>query len=113
MNKTKFLRVAGLIGQQAKTEELSALQAVKAFVRMLMDWVSGKYRPKAKNLIIGSLVLIYVISPIDILPAIFIDDAMIVFFALKYFKKEILNYTNWEKTQKFSPAYSEAEILND
>ncbi|MFA7447167.1 MAG: hypothetical protein WCY77_01885 [Weeksellaceae bacterium] len=113
MKTTKLLRVAGVIGQQANTAELSSLEAIKAFVRLVIDWITGKYSPKKRNLLIGTLVIIYVISPLDLLPGIILDDAIIVLFALKYFKKEITKYVNWEKSRKFNFEVSDAEIIRE
>lgn len=94
--------MANIIGSQAHTNELSSIESIKLFFKMLWDWFTGKYQPKRRNLLIGSLVLLYVISPIDLVPGIFIDDAAIIFFALKYFKKELINYYNWKKSKKFA-----------
>lgn len=101
MKTTKFLRVANIIGSQAKTDELSSIESIKVFIKMLWDWFNGKYKPKRKNLLIGTLVLIYVISPIDLIPGLILDDAVVVIFALKYFKKELIDYYNWKKSEKF------------
>lgn len=113
MKKTKIIQVASLIGQQAKVEDLSSLDAIKAFVRLIFDWISGKYSPKKRNLLIGTLVILYVLSPIDILPGIILDDAVVVFFALKYFKKEIISYVNWEKSRNPKYEVSDAVIINE
>lgn len=113
MNNSKFIKVASLIGSQAQTEELSAMEAIKAFFSMLWDWFNGRYQPKKRNLLIGTLVLIYVISPIDLMPGILLDDAVVVFFALKYFKKELVAYYNWKNSKKFTTITMEAEVLND
>lgn len=113
MNTTKFIKVAGMVGQQAQTEDLSTLDFFKAFFRMMMDWISGRYSPKKRNILIGTLVLIYVISPLDFLPGIILDDAVVVLFALKYFKKEIANYLIWEKSRKLATDFTDAEIVDD
>lgn len=102
MKTAKFLRIANLIGSQAQTDELSSIESIKVFFKMLCDWFNGKYKPKRRNLLIGSLVLLYVISPIDLIPGLLLDDAVVVIFALKYFKKELTNYYNWKKSEKFA-----------
>ena len=102
MNKVKLFKLAGIIGLQAKTSEMSATDNAKAFARMVIDTVSGKYKPKKRNILIGSAVIAYVL-----------DDAAIVMFALKYFGREIDNYLAWEKNQRFKTIVTDAEIINE
>lgn len=113
MKTHQFIRMAHTLGNHAKTEELSALDGLKAYFRMFKQWFKGNYKPKRRNLFLGVLVILYVISPIDLLPAIILDDAMVVVFALKYFKKELNRFINWEKVQNTTLQFSEAEILHD
>jgi uncharacterized membrane protein YkvA (DUF1232 family) len=113
MNKLKLFKLAGIIGLQAKTSNMSATDSAKAFARMVIDTVAGKYKPRKRNLLIGSAVIAYVLSPIDLIPGFILDDAAIVMFALKYFGREIDNYLEWEKTQKFKTLVTDAEILNE
>jgi uncharacterized membrane protein YkvA (DUF1232 family) len=113
MNKLKLFKLAGIIGLQAKTSEMSASENAKAFARMMIDTVSGKYKPKKINLLIGSVVIAYVLSPIDLIPGFILDDAAIVLFALKYFSRELDNYLEWEKNQKFKTVVTDAEIIDE
>ncbi len=113
MNKLKLFKLAGIIGLQAKTSEMSAADNAKAFARMVIDTVSGKYKPKKRNLLIGSAVIAYVLSPIDLIPGFILDDAAIVMFALKYFGREIDNYLAWEKNQRFKTIVTDVEIINE
>lgn len=113
MNKLKLFKLAGIIGLQMKTSEISATDNAKAFARMMIDTVSGKYKPKKRNLLIGSVVIAYVLSPIDLIPGFILDDAAIVLFALKYFGREMDNYLEWEKKQKFKTIVTDAEIINE
>ena len=113
MNKLKLFKLAGIIGLQAKTSEMSVTDSAKAFARMMIDTVSGKYKPKKRNLLIGTAVIVYVLSPIDIIPGVILDEAAFVMFALKYFGREIDNYLNWERSQKFKTIVTDAEILDE
>jgi len=113
MNKLKLFKLAGIIGLQAKTSEMSAADNAKAFARMMIDTVSGKYKPRKRNLLIGSAVIAYVLSPIDLIPGFILDDAAIILFALKYFGREIENYLEWEKKQKFKTVITDAEIIDE
>lgn len=113
MNKFKLFKIAGLVGNQTQTDGLSTLDFLKAYFRLFKNWLQGNYSPKKRNLLIGFLVLVYVISPIDLLPAIILDDAVVVFFALKYFKKELNRFLVWEKSRNYPLQFSEAEIIHD
>lgn len=113
MNKIKILKLAGAVGANAKTSDRSILDSAKAFVRMLIDTVAGKYKPKKRNLVIGSLVIAYVLSPIDLIPAFLLDDVAIVFIALKYFRREIDNYLAWENTRRYKTVITDAEIVHE
>jgi len=113
MNKLKLFKLAGIVGVQAKTSERSATENAKAFARMIIDTVSGKYKPRKRNIIIGSAVIAYVLSPIDLIPGFLLDDAAIVMFALKYFSRELDRYLEWEKHQKIKTLITDAEITNE
>ncbi|MDD3772265.1 MAG: hypothetical protein RBT46_02645 [Weeksellaceae bacterium] len=93
----KFYKIAGFV-QKANSKDLSFFEFIRTIFLLFIDWIKGKYQPKKRNLLIGTLVILYVISPLDILPGLFFDDAMILFFAFKYFKKEAIRYLEWQKS---------------
>ena len=113
MNKLKLAKLAGIIGLQAKTSKMSAIESAKAFARMMIDTISGKYKPKKRNLLIGTAVIAYVLSPIDLIPGFLLDDVAIVMFALKYFSREIDNYLAWEKAQKVKTLITDAQTIDE
>lgn len=113
MKTSKIIGLAGTAASASKNSDLSVIAALKAFFRMIIKTVRGKYSPRLINLLIGSAVILYVISPLDLIPGIIIDDAAIVFFALKYFRKELNRFLEWEKQQKSKPVYTDALIIND
>lgn len=90
-----------------KFRDIFTIENWQAFLRMSELILKGKYRPmKMRNLLIGFLALIYLISPIDIIPEIafgpfgLIDDMVILAFALKKIHKEILNFLEWENKKQ-------------
>lgn len=113
MKTAKVIGLASVAARSAKDSEMSVIQSLKAFVRMMISAFRGKFQPKTINLIIGTAVIAYVISPLDFIPGIILDDAAIVFFALKYFKKELNRFIEWEKAQKMKPAVTDAILVND
>lgn len=114
MNKLKLMKLAGVVAMQAKSADGSIGDKAKAFSRLMIDTVTGKYRPRTRNLLIGTAVIAYVLSPIDIIPMFILDDAAIVLIAMKYFSREIDRYLAWEKLRKEQAAvvYTDAEIID-
>jgi uncharacterized membrane protein YkvA (DUF1232 family) len=113
LKKSKLIGLAGAAASAAKNPDMSFIAALKAFVRMMISAFRGRYSPKTINLLIGTAVILYVISPLDFIPGIILDDAAIVFFAMKYFRKELNRFLEWEKAQKMKPIITEATIVND
>lgn len=110
----RLFRLFAILGMRAKsTDKLSLWTSLKAFVRMMRDTYSRKYHPGYGNLMIGTLVILYVISPLDLLPGFFLDDVAIVYFALKYFNKELFNYLQWEKSLKYKTVITDARIVDE
>lgn len=99
MNKLKLFKLVSVLGLKAKNSEVSIFTKIKTFLQMLFDAFTRKYKPKKRNILLGTAVLIYVVSPIDLIPLFFLDDVAIVMFALKYFEKEINNYLLWKDLQ--------------
>jgi uncharacterized membrane protein YkvA (DUF1232 family) len=71
-------------------------------VRMVRDYVKGDYRQIQNSTIIsGVAVLLYVISPIDLVPDFipvlgFLDDLSLISWFMGKFQTEISNYREWE-----------------
>jgi len=73
-------------------------------VRMVRDYVKGDYREiQTSTIISGIAVLLYVISPLDLVPDFvpvlgFLDDLAIISWFMGKFKVEISHYRTWEAT---------------
>lgn len=114
MNKLKLMKLAGVVALHTKSADGSVGEKAKAFSRLLIDTVTGKYKPRTRNILIGSAIIAYVLSPIDLIPMFILDDAAIVLIALKYFSREIDRYLAWEKVQKQAKVdYNDAEIIDE
>jgi uncharacterized membrane protein YkvA (DUF1232 family) len=80
----------------------SFLSKIPALFRMLKVSLQGRYRPGIKNLVIFSLLILYLAFPIDLIPDFLIgigilDDITIAFFALTKLFREVDKYIEWEK----------------
>ena len=111
MNKQRAFKFAQAAAQQAKSDR-NFFDKLKAFFRLLKAYRNKQYQPDTINMILGVLVVIYIISPLDLLPGIIIDDIGVFMFGLKFFNKEIMNFMNWELAQNKYNHVEEAKILN-
>lgn len=79
---------------------------IPAIWRMIKEWKSGRYKTNAMDLILPILGLLYVISPIDILPEIAIpvvgafDDLAVLAMIMPRLMKEVDKFLLWEAMKK-------------
>ena len=73
-------------------------------VRLVRSYISGEYREVETNTIVSGLaVLLYVLSPIDLVPDFipvlgFLDDLSLVSWFVGKFQIEIIRFREWEDT---------------
>lgn len=87
---------------------------VSSLFRMSKMALNGEYAgvPKAK-VILGSLAIVYLLSPIDIIPDAlpflgFVDEAALLLWLVRNAADEVERFEQWEKaqgTQSINPAY--------
>jgi uncharacterized membrane protein YkvA (DUF1232 family) len=71
-------------------------------VRLVRNYISGDYRQiQTSTIISGLAVLLYVLSPIDLVPDFipvlgFLDDLSLISWFVGKFQIEITNYREWE-----------------
>jgi uncharacterized membrane protein YkvA (DUF1232 family) len=80
-------------------------------VRMVRNYISGDYREiQTSTVVSGLAVLLYVLSPIDLVPDFipvlgFLDDLSLVSWFLGKFQVEITRYREWEdRTAQLAPS---------
>jgi uncharacterized membrane protein YkvA (DUF1232 family) len=80
-------------------------------VRLVRSYISGEYREiETSTIISGFAVLLYVLSPIDLVPDFipvlgFLDDLSLVSWFLGKFQAEITRYREWEnRTAQLAPS---------
>ena len=84
--------------------------------RMVRSFVSGEYREVSSGTVVSGLaVLLYVLSPIDLVPDFipvvgFLDDLSLVSWFVGKFHGEITKYREWETTTRgqVAPATADA-----
>ena len=94
-----------LADQGSKTNKFQQLFDVgRTLVRLVRSYVSGEYRDiPTSTLVSGLAVLLYVLSPIDLIPDFipvvgFLDDLSLVSWFVGKFQGEITRFREWETT---------------
>lgn len=94
-------KAQGLIATLPTPLEFSLIESIKRLFNYIKDAVSGRYKLYSKgNLIMALAGLIYLISPIDMVPDFipisgWLDDIAILKFVLERLNAELKNYAEW------------------
>lgn len=87
-------------------------------IRMVKSAMSKNgYKPHYKNVIVPALVLVYLISPIDLIPDWIpvigvMDDLALLALAIPMLVKEAERFVEWEATRKSGRDITEARIID-
>jgi uncharacterized membrane protein YkvA (DUF1232 family) len=92
-----------LSDENSKDNKFKQLFAVAlTLVRMVRSYITGDYREiSASTIISGLAVLLYVLSPIDLVPDFipvvgFLDDLSLISWFVGKFHVELVRYRDWE-----------------
>jgi uncharacterized membrane protein YkvA (DUF1232 family) len=77
---------------------------VQTLLRLMRAYGEGRYRQLSKkNLVMAGLGIIYLVSPLDVLPDFlpggFFDDAAVIGFIVKKIRTELVAFQIWEQAQ--------------
>ncbi len=106
-NKKKVSVLLDQVSKKAKDNKgvLSDIwDDLTTLTRLLRAWVSGKY-PLPKHLLGGTVVaLLYFLNPLDVIPDFlmgigYLDDVVVIRFALQSAKKELDKYRQFVEDQ--------------
>lgn len=83
------------------------LKKIPDIFRMVNMWRKGNYPVKSMDLILPLIGLLYVISPIDIIPDFIVvagvlDDLAVLSLAIPKLIREVDKFLLWEAEQKYS-----------
>lgn len=93
------------------------IRKVPVILRMIKSTMKkGGYKPQFQNIIVPALVLIYLISPLDIIPDWIpvigvLDDLALLALAMPKIIAEAEKFIAWEASQKYDRKISEAQIV--
>ena len=104
-----------LASKDSKDNKFKQLfDVASTLVRLVRNYISGDYREIATGtIILGFAVLLYVLSPIDLVPDFipvlgFLDDLSLISWFLGKFQNEITKFREWENTRHSQLATSSA-----
>jgi uncharacterized membrane protein YkvA (DUF1232 family) len=77
---------------------------LQTLLRLMRAYGEGRYRQvSGKNLALAGLGLLYLVSPLDVLPDFipggFADDAAVIGFIIKKIRTELVAFEAWERAQ--------------
>ena len=77
---------------------------VQTLLRLMRAYGEGRYREvSGKNLAFAGLAIMYLVSPLDVLPDFmpggFFDDAAVIGFVVKKIRNELAAFEIWEQAQ--------------
>ena len=77
---------------------------VQTLLRLMRAYGEGRYREvSGKNLALAGLAIMYLVSPLDVLPDFlpggFFDDAAVIGFVVKKIRNELVSFEIWEQAQ--------------
>lgn len=84
-------------------------EVMMTFIRLGKAYINGSYRQVSnKSLLIGVGVLLYLVSPLDVIPDFipvigYLDDISLMAWFIDAFQKEISNFKTWESNKNFEP----------
>ncbi|NDK56358.1 YkvA family protein [Pontibacter fetidus] len=84
-------------------------EIMQTFIRLVRAYANGSYRAVSnRSLLVGVGVLLYFISPIDLIPDFIpilglMDDISLMAWFIDAFQKEITNFRAWEEGRTAEP----------
>lgn len=96
------------------------IKKIPDIFRMIKMWRKGTYPIKSIDLILPLLGILYVLSPIDILPEVALpvlgvmDDLAVLYLVIPKLIKEVDKFLLWEAEQKYSSGNTkiiDAEVI--
>ena len=107
-NPKELLRYLTLAERRLDRVNAGRLTPVKkdlqTLLRLMRATGEGRYKElSGKNLALAGLALLYLISPLDVLPDFipggFVDDAAVIGFVIRKIRTELVAFEAWERAQ--------------
>ena len=96
----------------------SLLSQGMVMIELVRDYATGRYR-EVPYWAMGAtaLALFYVLSPVDVIPDFvvglgYLDDAVVVSFALRLIEKELDRYKQWKTRLQGTPVNTKVKVID-
>lgn len=106
-NNTRLreLLEAAKIKAEGNKQLMEIWSDLKLLMELIKDWMKGDYIDLSKNTVIMIIAsLIYLVSPIDLIPDFliggFLDDAFVIAYVVKKTSDELKAYKEWKGMQQ-------------
>ncbi|HYH52478.1 MAG TPA: DUF1232 domain-containing protein [Acidimicrobiia bacterium] len=108
-NPKELLRLLTIAERRLDRVDAGRLRPVKkelqTMLRLMRAYGDGRYRHvSGKNLGLAGLALLYLVSPLDVLPDFlpggFVDDAAVIGFIVKTIRAELAAFEAWERGKR-------------
>ena len=107
-NPKELLRLLTMAERRLARVDAGPLNPIKkdlqTLLRLMRAYGEGRYRQvSGKNLVLAVLGIVYLVSPLDVLPDFlpggFFDDAAVIGFIVKKIRTELVAFEIWEQSQ--------------
>lgn len=90
---------------QGNKQLMEVWSDLKLLIELVKDWMKGDYTNLSKNTVIMVIIsLVYLVSPIDLIPDFliggFLDDAAVIAYVIKKISVELNEYKEWKNIDK-------------
>lgn len=115
--KDLFIRTKKKV--EGNKEFRSLFDDIRVMIELVKDYRKGEYKELSKNTIILVVIsLVYLVSPIDIIPDFliggFVDDAAVIAYVLKKITTELAAYKEWKNDKIYDKDNMiEITLVND
>ncbi len=104
---TAYTKMVDINGSKNGFQQVKDI--MQTFIRLVKAYSNGSYRNVSnKSLYIGVGVLLYLVSPLDVIPDFIpviglLDDISLMAWFIDAFQKEITAFKEWEQNKDFEP----------
>ena len=115
--KDLFIRTKKKV--EGNKEFRSLFDDIRVMIELVKDYRKGEYKELSRNSIILVVIsLVYLVSPIDIIPDFliggFVDDAAVIAYVLKKITIELAAYKEWKNDKAYDKDNMiEITLVND
>ena len=102
------LHASTIASFEGRSGLLSSWESLHIVLRMIRNWVSGRYSMPIATVLGGIAAVLYFVDPLDLIPDSipvlgYLDDAVVIAAFIRLNRGEISRFRNWEVSRSFYP----------